>query len=495
MHFMLVYPNTSKTRHPQSGLLTLGSYLIEQGVDSSICDLTFTEEERYSQETLGYIQKHKPDIIGVSLRTLEFDQSRKMLQEIRRQHPDILLVAGGPHPTYAPKEVASYVDYGVIGDGEEACLDMARLVAEGRRELIADLPNLFSLQNGELVSNPARPLFNLANSPMPRFELFDERHYTDHCFLRLVPDAKVCGVFEGSRGCPYTCTYCSNSSLMEMSRDAGKWRREKKPQQLRGEIDHFKSLYGLDMIYFVDEVIMTSDGRTQELKENLHSLKTPFVFMERPELIRESRVRDMKEAGAYSCSIGIESGGEEFRKSLLKRNMPDKKIKESYELMHKVGIRTHAFIMMGMPDQDDSVMQESIKLLQEIQPHSAQATTFYPLPATELYNLALERGLFDPTVRPSNYYTLSSLRFSLPHKRKIQMYAQMVNLELWRKTPIRRLTVWLCVRIPALFPLVDRYMNSPTGYVRYRSIRNMTAKQFIAKLWEKIAAPFGMAKH
>ena len=488
MHFMFVYPNTAKTKHPQMGLLTLGSYLMEQGVDASICDLSFSEEAKYTQNTLLHLQKHKPDVVAISLRTLEFEQSKDMLREIRKQHPNTLLIAGGPHPTYSPDEVAPYVDYGIIGDGEDPCLDIATLLAAGHSTKIAELPNLFYNQDDVLIVNPNRPLFDISKSPLPKYELFDERHYVDHCFLRLVPGATVCGVFEGSRGCPYKCTYCSNSTLMEMNRDGGKWRREKSGVQIRKEIDHFKSLYGMDMIYFIDEVIMTSDRRTAELQESLQDLQTRFIFMERPELIREERVKHMKAAGAYSCSIGIESGGEEFRKLLLKRNMPDKKIRESYDLMHKHDIRTHAFIMMGMPDQDESVMQESIRLLQEIQPSSAQATTFYPLPATELYNLALEKNLFDPKVRPSNYYSLSSLDFSDAHKQKIQMYANMVNLEMWRDTPIRNFTVWLCIHIPALFPLVDRYMNSPTGYIRYLSIRKMTAKQFLAKIWEKITA-------
>ena len=493
MQVMFVYPNAVRTRTPQLGLLALGSHLIEHGVDVSMCDLTFSHTDRFVEDTLREIARKKPDVIGFSLRTLEFNHAVETMREIRRQHPQTLLIAGGPHPTYVPEEVAPHVDYGVIGDGEEACLDVCRLVAEGRRDLIADLPNLFFRRGGELVRNPVRPLFDLANAAIPRFELFDERHYTEHCFLRIVPGSRVCGVFEGSRGCPYTCTYCSNTSLMEINRDGGKWRREKSGAQLRREIDHFRSRYDMDMIYFVDEVIMTSDARTLEMKESLHTLNTPFVFMERPELIREERVKNLKAAGAYSCSIGIESGNEAFRKKILKRNMPDEKIKKSYELMHRHGIRTHAFIMMGMPDQDEAVMRESVRLVQEIQPSSAQATTFYPLPATELYDRVLEQKLFDPAVRPANYYSLSSLNYSHRHKLRIHMYSEMINLELWRATPIRTAVLWLCMRLPVLFPLVERYMTSPGGYERYLSIRRMSARQFLAKLWEKCLAPLGLA--
>ncbi|MBF0181110.1 MAG: B12-binding domain-containing radical SAM protein [Magnetococcales bacterium] len=464
----------------------MGSYLMHHGVDVALCDLTFTEPGRYLDVTLNAIEANRPDVVGFSVRTLEFPVAREIMRAVRRRHPHLFLIAGGPHATFVPEEVAPLVDFGVAGDGEQSCLEIVQALANGQREAIAQIPNLFFQHEEHLIRNPLRPLFDLAQAPLPRYELFDERHYIDHCFLRLVPGARVCGVFEGSRGCPYQCTYCSNATLMELNKSGGKWRREKHPLQLRREIDHFKSAYGLEMIYFVDEVMMTSDARTTDLREHLADLKTRFVFMERPELIRPSRVQDMQAAGAYSCSIGIESGDEEFRRQLLKRQMPDQKILESFRLMQQHGIRTHAFIMMGLPGQTESVMQESIRLLQTIQPSTAQATTFFPLPGTELYELAREQNLLDPDAHPDNYYALSALAYPVAFKQRIKMYADMVNQELWRNTRMRNGTVWLCTRMPFLYPIVSWYMTSPGGYVRYRSIRAMTFRQFCLKVLEKL---------
>ncbi|MBF0146552.1 MAG: B12-binding domain-containing radical SAM protein [Magnetococcales bacterium] len=486
MRFMFIYPNITRPRTPQMGILALGSHLKHHGVDVAVCDLTFHEVDQWVRVVMEEMDRWHPDMVGISLRTLEFSAALPILEAVGDRKGNTLVVAGGPHATYVPQEVAPLVDYGVMGDGEDACLAMARVMAEGRVERIRELPNVFFQHREELVKNPVGPMFDLALAPIPHYELFDERHYTDHCFLRLVPGAKVCGVFEGSRGCPYLCTYCSNAALMEINKGAGKWRREKNALQLRREMDAFSSRYGMDMMYFIDEVVMTSDRRTAELRDHLGGKRTPFIFMERPELIRENRVRDLKEAGAWSCSIGIESGDEEFRKLILKRNMPDRKILDSYRLMREYGIRTHAFVMMGMPDQSEAVMRESIRLLQTIQPDSAQATTFYPLPATQLYGRVMEMGLFDPKVRPSNYYSLSALNYSSSHKEKIAMYADMVNLELWRDSPIHRLTVQLCMIIPQAFRLVRWYLTSPRGHVRYQSIRKMTAKQFLLKIWGKV---------
>ncbi|MBF0260659.1 MAG: B12-binding domain-containing radical SAM protein [Magnetococcales bacterium] len=486
MRVLFVYPNVTRPRTPQMGLLALGSYLIHHGVEVAICDLTFVEATRFLDYILADIARHKPDLLGFSIRTMEFPVVRELLKEIRNRHPDLLIIAGGHHATLVPNDLVGLVDFGVAGDGEEVCLEIVQALADGRRAHLHEIQSLFYLRDETLIRNPLRAMFDLANAPLPRFELFDERHYREHSFLRLVPGASVCGVFEGSRGCPYQCTYCSNAALMDLNKQGGRWRREKDVGQLRREIDHFRARYGLDMIYFVDEVIMTSDARTLALKEGLEDLRTPFIFMERPELIRETRVAHIKAAGAYSCSIGIESGDETFRQQLLKRRMSDDKIKKSFDLMHQHGIHTHAFIMMGLPGQEEEVMRESVRLLQEIQPTTAQATTFYPLPATELRDETVRQGLLDPDNQPNTYYALSALAYPLAFKKKIKMYADMVNLSLWKRSPIQDVTVWLCMRWSFLFPLVDWYMNSPAGYRRYRSIRAMSWTQIGRKILQKL---------
>ena len=448
MKVLLVYPNISGTLTPQIGILALGTYLLEKGVDASVCDLSFTDAKNYSDYLHKNIVKYKPDLVAFSCRTMEFSLTRELAMQTRKLNPGLMIVVGGPHATFEPNEIAAFADFGVMGDGEEALLDIVTYLDKGKKDKIKSIENVFYQKDDNVIVNPMRPLFQLNNSPMPRFELFDERHYTTHSFLGLVPGASVCGVFEGSRGCPYKCTYCSSPTLMEMSKGNGKWRREKPVPQIRAEIDKFKSIYGLEMIYFVDEVMMTSDQRTTDFRNGLQDLNIPFVFMYRPELIKENRVRDMKAAGAYSCSIGIESGNEGFREQLLKRRMKDKRIIESYQVMKEIGIKTHSFIMIGLPEQTPAIMEDTYDLLREIQPDSAQATTFYPLPATALYKQTIDSGLFTKQDYPFSYYGETYLNFNKRQKKMIRRYVDIINVGLWKKKPGRKFLAWLSRKIP-----------------------------------------------
>jgi radical SAM superfamily enzyme YgiQ (UPF0313 family) len=449
MKVMLVYPNVTKARTPQMGILSLGTYLLDKTIDTTVCDLTFIEPAKYLDHMTAEIAREKPDIVGFSCRTMEFPASKSLLIELRKKYQNILFIAGGPHATFKPGDLAQFVDYVVIGEGELAVFEIAKALADDKRKSISGINNIAYLKDGALVRNNMSPLLDISQLPIPSYGLFDERHYFSNSFLKIVPGAKICGTFEGSRGCPFSCTYCSNKALKGLYRGSGKWRREKPAAKLREEINAFKGDYGLDMMHFIDEVIMTTDNRTFELKENLQDLNVPFIFMERPELINENRAKNIKAAGAYSCSIGIESADEEFRLKLLRRKIADKNIRKAFTIMKKRGVKTHAFIIMGLPEQTKEIMHETYRLLQELQPDTAQATTFFPLPGTELDEYVREKDLIDKDFTiPHTYYGSSLLNYSSKHKYAINTVKNMINIGLYKKSLTNSILTKCCFKIP-----------------------------------------------
>jgi magnesium-protoporphyrin IX monomethyl ester (oxidative) cyclase len=480
MKFSFVYPNSTKTLTPQMGILALASFLLERNVDVSVCDMSFVNDGLYLKLLDEHLAREKPDVLAISCRLMEYSVVQSLLRELKKRSQRPLLLVGGPHATTRPESFTSLVDFGVRGEGEEACLEIAQAVDAGRPADIADLPNVFHFKDGKPVLNPLRPLFDLSRAPFPRYEIFDERHYRDHYVLRAIPERRVCGTVEGSRGCPFRCTYCSNATLMDMAQGKGRWRREKPASMLREEIKRLKTLYDIDLLYFVDEVIMTSDQRTADLREHLHDLNVPFTFMERPELVRENRVRDMKSAGATWCSLGVESGNHEFRKALLKRTMPDESIRQAFQMMHKYGIKTHAFTMVGLPNQTPEIMRETFQILEEIQPNSAQATVFFPLPNTQLEILTRENGLLPEGVSiPQNYYARSVLNYSEPYKLLVERFELVISLGLWRKKT-NRLVRWLALNVPHVAHLMHYWRAAATN------LKEIGLWQTASKVWARL---------
>jgi len=75
--------------------------------------------------------------------------------------------------------------------------------------------------------------------PLPALHLLDLRHYS----YEILGSRFL--VLEGSRGCPYTCTFCSRVIQ-------GKPLRQKSVEQLGLEVETAVRKFGVRSIYFID---------------------------------------------------------------------------------------------------------------------------------------------------------------------------------------------------------------------------------------------------
>ena len=114
--------------------------------------------------------------------------------------------------------------------------------------------------------------------------------------------------------------------------------------------------------------------------------------------ITEEKIKLISEAGAAAVAIGLESGHEEFRKKTLDRRTPQGKVIEAFRLAKKYGIHTHAFNMVGLPEETNEVIQANLELINKIQPDSFQVTIFYPLQGTALHDFCIKKGYLNNSI-------------------------------------------------------------------------------------------------
>ena len=89
--------------------------------------------------------------------------------------------------------------------------------------------------------------------------------------------------------------------------------------------------------------------------------------------------------------MGVESGNEELRKLVLKRDMTNAKIIEAADLFHKYGISIMTQNMVGLPDETIENAYETILVNTKVKPAYAWASIFQPYPRTELYHYCIEK--------------------------------------------------------------------------------------------------------
>ena len=414
---LFVYPNIQRIRTPQLGIAILSSCLKRIGAETRLFDTTSLPRGEEAEPFENLLREFEPDLIAYSLRSNEWPLAKELLAIGRaRNVPQIL---GGPHATHAPDESILEADALVIGEGEGAIMDIARALASGKP--LTGIANTW-VSTGEtglpgesgVVKAPKRDLIHdLDTVPLPDWRLFPKEHY-EKSYIRTVMGGGVelVAAIEGSRGCPFTCTYCSNTTLMEDYRGHGRWRREKSPERIVDELDAFRREFGgLDFVYWVDEIFLTGVERLKRFRDLYRNrIGAPFSIMERPECITEEKMAIIAEAGLHYVAIGLESGDEALREKLLNRKTSRDVLERSLKLPKTFGVKVHVFTMLGLPGQDEASMMKTWTFMREVEPTTAQFSFFFPLKGTPLYDQSIAMGLYDPKEIVENYHTGSVLR-------------------------------------------------------------------------------------
>ncbi|MFH1092578.1 MAG: cobalamin-dependent protein, partial [Candidatus Omnitrophota bacterium] len=182
----------------------------------------FSRVFTYQKQLISQIIEWKPDILAFSVLSTNYTWAKAFAQQIKRVI-DIPIVFGGIHPTLSPESVMEldFVDFVIVGDGEQALLELAEnLGCEKRLQTTA---NIWSKKDGIIFSNAPRALIDdLDSLPFPDKGIFYDimpylsRHYT----------------IVTSRGCPHMCTFCCNHTLSKISSGKTKFLRRRSPENV-----------------------------------------------------------------------------------------------------------------------------------------------------------------------------------------------------------------------------------------------------------------------
>jgi radical SAM superfamily enzyme YgiQ (UPF0313 family) len=391
MKVLFIYPNVARARSPQVGVSSLAGTLRRAGHQSRIFDITFLEDAQVPGEYRRVLAEYKPDLIGVSTRSTEWETASAIL---KMADVDVPVVVGGPHATISAEEVIAdeRVDMLVRGEGEEAIIDLINRLENGAD--LRDMPNLWVKQDGEIYRNDVRDLIQDMDSlAMPDWSVWDGRHFREHYHQVFSPGAEIFGDLETSRGCPYACPYCLTPVMQKLYKGKGKYHREKSAQRIIDEVNQLRYERNIDYVRFVDETFILNRKRLKEFARLYQGINLPFSLSTRPETVTDEMMRLLAEAGAACVSFGLESGNEQYRREMLNRKTKQEEVINAVALAKKYGVKTFAFVMIGLPHEDRDKIQDTLELINLLQPDVFQITIFYPFEGTPFYDYCLEEGL------------------------------------------------------------------------------------------------------
>lgn len=446
MRLLIVYPNMGLEMTLNHGITALSACAKQAGHEVSLLHLSTFKINRALQE----VERARPDVIGISLTENHREQMELLATEIKKKQ-DVKMFAGGPFPSAYREwlEECPALDGICYGEGELPFVSVLDHLA--RNEDYTHTAGFWFRDGDRIVRNEPHPLpDSLDGMPMPDLDIFDKRTILNY------------PAFSFSRGCPFKCTYCC--APLYGQRETGSTAvRYKSPERAITEIQDLLSRYDAPVLCFDDDTFFKSKGWVRKFSElYTKEIRRPFACNTRPETVNEELVRILREANCVLIAIGIESGDEDLRAQVLQRRMTDDRIAQAFEIIHKHGIRTASFNMVGIPGETKERFRKTITLNQRIKPNLIQQTIFYPYHGTALGDLAHKEGYAVRRGYPTYFGrgTLDLPGFSLREiEREALFFEYNVYKDADRKRAIRGLAQSFGRRYPTAYRGVKKALT------------------------------------
>jgi anaerobic magnesium-protoporphyrin IX monomethyl ester cyclase len=391
----------------QLSIMTLSSNLKNKNIS---CLLIYSASQKEILEKIGLLQ---PDIIGYSLMYGSHWIYYGLANEIKQKYPQVLQVAGGPFTTFYPQSINEFpVDAISIGEADISLPNLIKRFAD--KKTLEDTKGFYFKAGNQVKTNEFENLLDdLSMLPFPDRRLFYEQD-------PLLKNQEFKSFFSG-RGCFYPCSYCFNHKFNEMFKGKGKIIRKKPVDYFIEEISETKQDFGCQFAIFEDDIFTLDKPWLEDFARKFkQKVGIPYICNLRPDLANEDNIKLLKESGCHIVRMAIETGNENIRNTILKRNMSNEIIVKASDLIHKYGLKLSVSNMTGLPGETVDCLNETIDLNIRCRPDHPSIQFFMPYPNMELSEIAIEKGYFTRELLrkiPKNTWKFTPLIFDSKTKR------------------------------------------------------------------------------
>ena len=196
-------------------------------------------------------------------------------------------------------------------------------------------------------------------------------------------------------------------------------------------------------------------------------------------------MRLLKSANIDRVFLGLESGNDYIRNTIMKKAIAKEQIIKAVELLHGYDICLHLQNIIGVPHETPKKFIDTIKLNAESWPAFSEFGVFYPYPKTELHDMCVRENLISKNyddVIERNYPVLDLPYFP---KSKIMFYfhnfRHLIRYQYLRKLnpyiffiPLTERTTWGAWGIIKIMSLSERVKSVIWDFLRM--LRNLATR-------------------
>ena len=338
---------SKKSSEPPLGLLTVASLLPAEW------DLRLTDMNVMPLADKDILWADYVFLTGMDI------QKKSFLSVVDRSHAlNTPVVAGGPMVTMDPDAFA-HVDHLVLNEAE---ITLPLFLAD--------------IDKGAARHSYGSGLFpDLSTTPVPKWELLDQRHYASMSI-------------QYSRGCPYNCDFCSITLLN------GRRPRIKPSANFMAELNALHQFGWRGRVFIVDENFIGNKRqlKTDLLPELIHwsEVKShPYNFMTEVSinLADDQELIDlMVRAGFDAAFVGIETTNTSSLEECGKTQNQNRDLVASVKSLQKSGIIVSGGFIVGFDQDPKNIFEQQISFIQKSGIVTAMVGLLNAQPGTRLFN-------------------------------------------------------------------------------------------------------------
>ncbi len=417
------------------------------------------------------VSRYGAEIIGVSLRASAYIQVCEHVVRHLKRETGLPVLLGGVHPTVCPESSLQRVDYVVQGEGEHPTRELLdRLDAGGPTH---DIPGIHTWHEGEPVFNELRDLVEDLPPVMRRDFLHPDKLVIDGG-VRYRRDPVVDDslyLINGSRGCPFACSYCYNSALRRLFKGKGKFYRLRPVSDVMEELGEARGAWrNMRRVRFDDEVFPLDRAWVDEFLERYpREVGLPFECFLEPSVVSEELLERMVPAGLDMVYMGIQANDRVCR-TLYDREAHNSAVARAAVLYNRHGVEARYHVMVDDPATTEDDWRSLFDLINGFpRPFQVYLFSMTVMPGTELERKLVDTGLITPDdVEGAAHKTFDQYRVSLEWDRPADAKFWVAMLSLLSKPWMSR-------------GMLDRMSRSawlrehPEALNRYAGISNAVA--------------------
>lgn len=366
--------------YPPLGIAYVASSLLKAGHEVRLIDCDV--EEDYLGKIATTCRRFKPELVGFYSMTWTFRQNVNLLKRIKRIHPKLKSVVGGPNISAFPKESLklSDFDFAVKGEGEMAAVELVEAL-EGKKKF-GDVDGLIWRKGKRIIQNKDRALIkDLDILSYPSWALLPVKKYFD-VFTKSPHFVTILA----TRGCPFRCTFCDRENRM-----GRKWRM-RSPENVVEEMRFVHDKYGVSEFMFFDDNFVVNKKWVVDFCKLVEPYSFLWEIRTRVDTVDLPLLKAMKKAGCYRIRYGMESADNGTLKTIQK-DITAEMIRKCAKISHQSGIEIFAYFMLGLPYETEEKMEKTLKLAIEIDPDFVLFSKTILIPGSEMFDWGVKEGL------------------------------------------------------------------------------------------------------